>query len=83
MDHQELGMIRHVIIDVEQEPVKSVFEQCPDEIAKDKRQPNFEIRIGRKGEYETKREVRVDFERCQRDAAELKKRAQADVRRYG
>jgi len=37
MDHQELGMIWQVIIDVEQEPVKSVFEQCPDEIAKDKR----------------------------------------------
>ena len=37
MDHQELGMIWHVIIHVEQESVKSVFKQCPDKIAKDKR----------------------------------------------
>jgi hypothetical protein len=37
MDHQALGVIRHVKINVEQEPVKSVFQQCPDEIAKDKR----------------------------------------------
>ena len=30
-------MIWQVIIDVEQEPVESIFAQCPDEIAKDKR----------------------------------------------
>jgi hypothetical protein len=37
MDHQELGMIRQVKVDVEQEPVKSVFEQRPHEVAKNER----------------------------------------------
>lgn len=37
MDHQELGMIWQVKVDVEQEPVESIFEQRPHEIAKEER----------------------------------------------
>jgi len=35
------------------------------------------------GRDETERKVWVNFEWCQRDTTELKKRAQADVSRYG
>jgi len=35
VDHQELGMIRHIIVDMKQEPVESVLEQRPDKITKD------------------------------------------------
>ena len=37
VDHQELGMIRQVKVDVEQESVESIFEQRPQEIAKEER----------------------------------------------
>jgi hypothetical protein len=35
MDHQELGMIRQIIVDMKQEPVESVLEQRPDKISED------------------------------------------------
>jgi hypothetical protein len=82
VDNQDLGMVRHVKIDVEQKPVKPVFEQRPHEIAKEEAQGRLEICAGGEGEDEAKREIWIYFEGCQRDTAELQKRAQADVRRY-
>jgi hypothetical protein len=82
VDHQKLGTVRQVKIDVEQKPVKAVFEQRPHEIAKEEAQGRLEICAGGEGEDEAKREIWIDFERCQRDPAELQKRAQADIRRY-
>ena len=83
VDHQELGMIRQIIVDMKQEPMEPVFEQRPDEIAKDEAQDGFEIRLSGKGEDKAEREAWVNFERWQMDATELKGRAQADVCRYG
>jgi hypothetical protein len=35
VDHQELGMIWHIKVDMKQEPVEPVFEQRPGKITKD------------------------------------------------
>jgi hypothetical protein len=34
VNHQELGMIWHIEVDMKQEPVESIFEQRPHKITK-------------------------------------------------
>jgi hypothetical protein len=66
---------------MEQEPVKSVFEQRPRKISKKEGQSGLKESGCGEGENEAQRKVRVGLEGGQRDAAKLQKRAQANVRR--
>lgn len=65
---------------MEQEPVKSVFKQCPREISKKEGQSGLKKSGCGKGENEAQGKVRADLKGGQRNAAKLQKGAQANVR---
>lgn len=79
---QEYRLVRQVIVDVEQEPVESVLQNGPHNVAEEEAQHGFDIGIDWERQDGGQRQSGVDGERRER-ATELKDGAKAKVDGYG